>query len=107
MFSSLKFFWLTINMLFFMHYIFAAPFDPYEFEPEQIYRRSLINNLISPLPDYNIVAIVNKGEQNNEINLNNQNGKQTKHEKSSVNRRSVHPCRWKLCGAYANYNTLG
>uniref|UniRef100_A0A915NZE0 Uncharacterized protein n=1 Tax=Meloidogyne floridensis TaxID=298350 RepID=A0A915NZE0_9BILA len=57
---------------------YGEPFDPYEFE-------------IQSAPIYRRSLINNMPMLSPQI----------------VARRSVHPCRWKLCGAYSNYNTLG
>ncbi|CAK5078029.1 unnamed protein product [Meloidogyne enterolobii] len=77
--SSSFVFWLTIGLILGENSAYAAPFDPYEFEIQSapIIYRRSLINNL-PMLSPQIVA-----------------------------RRSVHPCRWKLCGAYSNYNTLG
>nr|CAD2177095.1 unnamed protein product [Meloidogyne enterolobii] len=76
--SSSFVFWLTIGLILGENTAYAAPFDPYEFE-------------IQSAPIYRRSLINNMPMLSPQI----------------VARRSVHPCRWKLCGAYSNYNTLG
>uniref|UniRef100_A0A915MWK6 Uncharacterized protein n=1 Tax=Meloidogyne javanica TaxID=6303 RepID=A0A915MWK6_MELJA len=75
--SSSFVFWLTIGLILGENLAYAA-FDPYEFE-------------IQSAPIYRRSFINNLPMLSPQI----------------VARRSVHPCRWKLCGAYSNYNTLG